>query len=69
MEKEIKNIYTEGNVKIIDQIVEELAENLNKNTSEESDLWERVVDFTKIKKGGVSGTDLLSCLKISKSKC
>jgi len=27
---------------------------------DESDLWERVVDFTKIKKGGVALGDLLS---------
>ena len=29
---------------------------------EESDLWEEVVDFTKIKKGGVSVKELLSRL-------
>ena len=30
--------------------------------TDESDLWERVVDFTKIKKGGVPIADLLSRL-------
>lgn len=29
---------------------------------EETELWEEVVDFTKIKKGGVAITDLLSRL-------
>jgi len=29
---------------------------------EDSELWERVVDFTKIKKGGVALRDLLSHL-------
>jgi len=29
---------------------------------EESELWEEVVDFTKIKRGGVAISDLLSRL-------
>ena len=30
--------------------------------AEESELWERVIDFTKIRKGGVGVKDLLSRL-------
>lgn len=29
---------------------------------DESELWERVIDFTKIKKGGVSAKDILARL-------
>lgn len=32
------------------------------SSPEDEDIWEEVVDFTKIKKGGVSITDLLSRL-------
>ena len=29
---------------------------------DESELWERVIDFTKIKKGGVSARDIIARL-------